>query len=111
MLRAPFPILVAAALLAACQPRMPLSRVEASAAARNWCLRDGLAWGDPIGVEGPSAPDAAGRRWWIVRFAGPERVLWVNVDSGWVKRAPPSEAPPASPEPPSAPSDPPSPPK
>jgi len=83
-------MLVCLAVLActACQPRMPLSRIEASAAARNWCLRDGNAWGDPLEVAQPGEPDAEGRRWWRVRFAGEGRVLLVNVDSGWVKRAP-----------------------
>jgi len=79
---------LACAVLSACQPRLPLSRVEASAAARNWCLRDGLAWGDPVAVEPPGAADADGRRWWTVRFAGEGRVLLVNAESGWVRMAP-----------------------
>ncbi len=75
----------------ACQPRMPLSRTEASAAARNWCVRDGHAWGDPVELVEPSAADADDRRFWTVRFkeqAGERRILLVNADSGWVKRAP-----------------------
>lgn len=103
------PLVILALLGVACQPRMPLSRTEASATARNFCLRDGLDWGDPVAVEGPSARDADGRRWWTVRFRGEGRVLLVNADSGWVKRAP--TPPPAPAEPPAAPSDPPSPPR
>ncbi len=71
----------------ACQPRMPLARTEASSAARNWCLRDGHAWGDVVSVTGPSDPDEQGRRWWTVRFAGEGRVVLVDADSGWVKQA------------------------
>jgi hypothetical protein len=82
------PICLVLCALAACQPRMPLSRIEASSAARNWCLRDGHAWGDPVEVAEPGAPDAEGRRWWTVRFPGKGRTLLVNADSGWVKLAP-----------------------
>ena len=70
----------------ACQPRMPLSRIEASAAARNWCVRDGLAWGDPVEIVAPGPQDAEGKRWWTVRFSGPDRTVQVNVDSGWVRQ-------------------------
>lgn len=79
----------ALALTAACQPRMPLGRIEAAAAARNWCLRDGHPWGDVLTTTGPGEPDADGRRWWTVTFKeGPEgpRTLLVNADSGWVKK-------------------------
>ncbi len=74
--------------LAACQPRMPLSRIEASSAARNWCIRDGHPWGDPIEISGPGTADAQGRSWWTVRFAGEGRSVLVNADNGWVKLTP-----------------------
>lgn len=79
---------VAGGLLAGCQPRLPLNRTEASAAARNWCVRDGLPWGEPVEVREPAAADAEGRRWWTVRFAGEGRIALVNADTGWVKRGP-----------------------
>lgn len=75
--------------LVACQPRMPLTRTEATSAARNWCLRDGHAWGDPVEATEPGAPDANQHRWWTIRFKTPDgehRVL-VNAESGWVKLA------------------------
>lgn len=83
-------VLAAAVLAGACQARMPLTRTEASAAARNWCLRDGHAWGDPVEVAAPGGADAQGRSWWTVRFktADGERRLLVDAMSGWVKRAP-----------------------
>lgn len=81
------PICLIALVCAACQPRMPLTRTEASSAARNWCIRDGLAWGDPVEVSPPTTADSEGRRWWKVRFAGEGRVALVNADSGWVKQA------------------------
>lgn len=79
-----------AMLTGACQARMPLTRTEASAAARNWCLRDGHAWGDPVEILAPGEADAQGRRWWTVRFkaADGEHRLSVDAVSGWVKRAP-----------------------
>lgn len=85
-------VIVGSLLLAAaaCQERMPLSRTEASSAARNWCLRDGHPWGDPVELIAPGEPDSDGRRWWTVRFKaadGEHRVL-VNSLSGWVKQAP-----------------------
>ena len=67
---------------------MPLSRTEASSAARNWCLRDGHAWGDTISVTEPGPADSDGQRWWTVRFAGKGHVVLVNADTGWVKQAP-----------------------
>lgn len=81
---------LAALACAACQPAMPLSRTEAASAARNWCLRDGHAWGDPVEIKEPTATgtDADGRRWYTVRFAGEGRTLLVNADSGWVRQAP-----------------------
>lgn len=93
------PVLLAACalsllLLSGCQPRMPLNRTEVSAAARNWCVRDGRDWGDPVEVAKPPAgeADAAGRRWWRVRFApapdGAARLALVDADSGWVQQAP-----------------------
>ena len=79
-------ICLAVLACAACQPRMPLSRTEASSAARNWCIRDGLAWGDPVEITPPGAQDADGRTWWMVRFAGKGHVALVNAESGWVKQ-------------------------
>jgi hypothetical protein len=81
-------VLAALAVVAGCQPRLPLNRTEASAAARNWCVRDGLPWGDPVEVREPDAADADGRRWWMVRFAGEGRIALVNAETGWVKRGP-----------------------
>ncbi|MBN8527214.1 MAG: hypothetical protein J0M02_17920 [Planctomycetes bacterium] len=82
-------VIIAAILLPACQTRMPLSRTEASSAARNWCLRDGHAWGDPVEVVQPGAADEQGRTWWTVRFkaADGEHRLLVDTMSGWVKQA------------------------
>ena len=82
------PLCLVVLVCAACQPRMPLSRTEASSAARNWCVRDGLAWGDPVEITPPASDDGQGRRWWTVRFAGEGRTVLVNADSGWVKQAP-----------------------
>ena len=81
------PICLAALVCAACQPRMPLTRTEASSAARNWCVRDGRPWGDPVEIKQPGDADANGRRWWTVRFAGEGRIVLVDADSGWVKQA------------------------
>ena len=87
-------LLVLAVLLqitAACQPRMPVTRIEAASAARNWCLRDGHPWGDPVETTGPGEPEADGRRWWTARFhaePGEKRVVQVNADTGWVRLAP-----------------------
>ncbi len=77
-------------LASACQERMPLSRIEASAAARNWCLRDGHPWGDPVEIIAPGEPEADGRRWWTVRFKAEdgEHRVQVNTLSGWVRQAP-----------------------
>ena len=75
-----------------CNDRLPLTHLEASAAARNWCIHEVLPWGDPVIVTGPGPEDADKRLWYTVRFAapkdGPPRVLLVNSASGWVKRAP-----------------------
>jgi len=74
-------------ILAACQPRMPLARTEAASAARNWCLRDGHNWGDVVSISAPGAADDKGRTWWTVHFAGPDHVVLVDAESGWVKQA------------------------
>jgi hypothetical protein len=76
-------------VLAACNDRLPLSRLEASAAARNWCVHQALPWGDPVEITPPGQPDADQRSWYTVRFAAPAgepRVVLVDSVSGWVKQ-------------------------
>ena len=78
-------------ILAACNDRLPLTRLEASAAARNWCVHEVLPWGDPVEITPPGQPDSNKRTWYTVRFvapAGEQRIVLVDSESGWVKRTP-----------------------
>jgi hypothetical protein len=62
-------LLVALLLMAGCEPRQPLTRVEVVGIADSLLRTNGLAWSDPVEViEPPMQPDPDGRRWWQLRY-------------------------------------------
>ncbi len=89
-------LLILVLFLAGCEPRVPLARGQVASIASNVCLADGLTWGEPTEILEPAEPDAAGHRWWQVRYFSAmnsaPRIIVVDDATGWGRRLPPGYA-------------------
>jgi len=86
------PVIAALLFLAGCEDRPPITRAQVVSNAYNLQLRDGLSWGDAVETLPPVDTDRYGHRWWQLRYRpGPDgalRIMLVDAESGWARRAP-----------------------
>ncbi len=87
-------VLLVLLVIIGCEGRPPLNRAQVVGAGDSLLLRENLAWGEAKEVLPPDRADAAGRRWWQIRYApgpdGRDRIVLLDDDSRWA-RLPPSD--------------------